>query len=288
MTSTSTAVVALTAEQIAFFRKQGYLRLEQISPPEEVEFLRGVYDRLFAQKAGREQGAQFDMVGRDEEGQPQRSPQIINPVFFAPELEDTIFRRNALAIARQLLGPEAYGAFEHAILKPAEIGAPTPWHQDEAFRRDHPPGYDEISIWMPLQQVTTENGCLEFIPGTNRGPVLPHGSPGGDTRVHALECVSGFDGKTAVACPLPAGGCTIHHGRTLHHAGPNRTAAPRRAYIQGFTLPVKGNPRLSPEFPWNVEKQTAAQQRKKAWRRRGGVLQEVVRKLRARWNRLRG
>jgi len=278
--------VTLTAEQIAFFREHGYLRLECICPPEEVDFLREVYDRLFAEKVGREQGAQFDMVGLDEEGKPQASPQIINPVFFAPELKNSIFRSNALAVARQLLGPETFWSFEHAILKPAGIGAPTPWHQDEAFRRDHPPGYREISIWMPLQVATEENGCLEFIPGTNRGLVLPHASPGGDPRVHALECVSGFDPADAVACPLPPGGCTIHHCRTLHHAGPNRSAIPRRAYIQGFELPMEGNPKLSPEFTWNAEKQTTNQLRKRAWRRRGGVLTEIARKLHARWTRL--
>jgi ectoine hydroxylase-related dioxygenase (phytanoyl-CoA dioxygenase family) len=116
--------------------------------------------------------------------------------------------------------------------------------------------------------------------------VLRHASPGGDPRVHALECVGDFHPADAVTCPLPAGGCTIHHCRTLHHAGPNRSAIPRRAYIQGFELPIEGNPRLSPEFPWNVEKQTANQQRKKAWRRRGGVFTEVARKVRAGWTRL--
>jgi len=284
--TTTAADVTLTTEQIAFFREHGYLRMERICPPEEVEFLRGVYDRLFAEQVGRGQGAQFDMVGLDEDGKPQASPQIINPVFFAPELKETSFRSSALAVARQLLGPEAFWSFEHAILKPAGIGAPTPWHQDEAFRRNHPPGYREISFWMPLQVATEENGCLEFIPGTSHGPVLRHASPGGDPRVHALECVEGFDPADAVACPLPPGGCTIHHCRTLHHAGANRSSIPRRAYIQGFALPTEGNPRLSPEFPWNLEKQTANQQRKKAWRLRGGVLTEIGRKVRARWARL--
>ncbi len=282
---TFAASVTLNSQQIAFFREHGFLRLESICPLDEVEFLREVYDRLFATQAGRDQGAQFDMVGRDEDGQPQASPQIINPVFFAPELEHTSFRSNALAIAQQLLGADAFWAFEHAILKPPAIGAPTPWHQDEAFRRDHPPGFQEISIWMPLQPATEENGCLEFVPGSHRGPVLRHASPGGDPRVHALECVGEFDAATAISCPLPPGGCTIHHCRTLHHAGPNRSTIPRRAYIQGFMLPVQGNPRLSPEFPWNLEKQTANQERKKSWRRRGGVFLEVARKIRARWER---
>ena len=55
----SNPTYTLTEEHIQFYKEQGYLRLEQISPPEEVEFLRGVYDRLFVEKVGRRQGAYF-------------------------------------------------------------------------------------------------------------------------------------------------------------------------------------------------------------------------------------
>ena len=34
-----------------------------------------------------------------------------------------------------------------------------------------------------------------------------------------------------VACPVAAGGCTVHTGRTLHYTGGNTTRQPRRAYI---------------------------------------------------------
>ncbi len=272
----------LTEEQIRFFQENGYLCLDQISPPEEVEKLIGIYDRLFSQKAGRKQGAHFDMVGHDKDDQAPLSPQIINPVYFAPELKDTQFRANALEIAKQLLGPSAKYVFEHAILKPPKIGAPTPWHQDEAFRRNHPPGYQEISIWMPLQDVDKSSGCLEYLPGSHGKPVLKHGSPGNDPLVHALVCVDEFDEAAAVACPLLAGGCTIHHCRTLHHSTWNHSTNPRRAYILGFAVPPKGNPKLSPDFSWNEEKQTADKERKMAWRKRGGIVVEIVRKIKAR------
>jgi ectoine hydroxylase-related dioxygenase (phytanoyl-CoA dioxygenase family) len=272
--------LTLNEEQIQLFKEQGYLRLEQISPPEEVEFLKTVYDRLFAEKAGREQGAYFDAVGTDEDdNKPPTSPQILDPVLFAPELKNTLFRANAFAIAKQLLGPKAYGSFEHAILKPPGIGAPTPWHQDEAFRLDYAPGYDEISIWMPLQPVDTASGCMEFLPGSHRQKVLRHASPGNDPRIHALACVDNFDETKAVACPLPAGGCTIHHTRTLHHAGPNISPNPRRAYILAFALPVKSDYKLAQPFPWNAEKQTASEQRKQLWRKRGGFAVEFLRKI---------
>jgi ectoine hydroxylase-related dioxygenase (phytanoyl-CoA dioxygenase family) len=272
--------LTLNEQQIEFFREHGFLQLEQISPPDEVLFLKNVYDRLFAEKAGREQGAYFDAVSTDEDNdKPHTSPQIIDPILFAPELKKTIFRANSLSIAKQLLGSKAYGSFEHAILKPPGIGAPTPWHQDEAFRLDYPPGYDEISIWMPLQPVDATNGCMHFLPGSHRQRVLRHASPSNDPRIHALTCVDNFDQTKAVACPLPAGGCTIHHTRTLHYSGANTSSNPRRAYILAFALPVKSDYNLAQPFPWNVEKQTASEQRKKLWRKRGGFAVEFVRKL---------
>jgi ectoine hydroxylase-related dioxygenase (phytanoyl-CoA dioxygenase family) len=272
--------LVLNEEQIQFFRENGYLRLEQVSPPEEVTFLKGVYDRLFSEKAGREQGAYFDAVSSDEdENKPPTSPQIIDPVLFAPELKNTIYRANALAIAKQLLGSKAYGSFEHAIMKPPGIGAPTPWHQDEAFRLDYAPGYDEISIWMPLGPVDDTSGCMEFLPGSHRKPVLQHASPSNDPRIHALTCVGEFDQTQAVKVPLPAGGCTIHHARTLHHSGANTSTNTRRAYILAFALPVKSDYKLAKPFPWNTEKQTASEERKKEWRKRGGFAVEFVRKI---------
>lgn len=275
----------LSEEQVRAFHEAGVLVLEDITTLEEIENLRGIFRRLFSERAGREQGAQFDMVGRDEDDAaeaPPRSPQIINPQFFAPELERTLYAANALAVARALLGPRAKVSFQHAICKPAGVGAPTPWHQDEAFRRDYAPGYREISIWLPLQAVGRENGCMEFVPGSHRNPVLPHRSPGGDTRVHTLECPGGFDPAAAVLCPLPLGSASVHHCRTLHHAGANVSSQERIAYVIGLHVPPATSPRRSPHFPWNAEKQTANLARKRAWRRRGGVLVELRRRL-AQW-----
>ena len=272
----------LSEAQGQHFQDAGFLVLNGITTPAEIEKLRGIFHRLFAEKAGREQGAQFDMVGRDDEEDadtPARSPQIINPQFFAPELGQTLFAANALGVAKSLLGARAEVAFQHAICKPGGYGAPTPWHQDEAFRRDYAPGYREISIWLPLQAVGPENGCMEFVPGSHRGPVLPHRSPGGDTRVHALECADGFDPATATLCPLPLGSASVHHCRTLHHAGANRSPRERVAYVIGFHVPPERNPRRSPAFPWNEEKQTAGLARKRAWRKRGGIFVELGRRL---------
>jgi ectoine hydroxylase-related dioxygenase (phytanoyl-CoA dioxygenase family) len=251
--------VKLTQDQIDFYHREGYLVVDQISTPEEIERLRGIYDRLFEQRAGRADGNQFDLGGSDEEGKQAVLPQILNPVRYAPELAEGLFRVNALAIARQLLGPAANSTGEHAIFKPARIGAETPWHQDEAYWNEEYE-YNAFSLWMPLQPATMKNGCMQFVPRSHKQEVLPHHSIGHDPRIHGLEMDQLPTG--AVGCPLQAGGCTIHHNRTFHYAGANRSEMPRRAYILTFGTP--GKKRTIPrDFYWNKQKRTAREERAK-------------------------
>ena len=254
--------VRLSEQQIDSFHRAGYLALPQITPADEVRWLREVYDRLFATRAGRAEGNQFDLGGADEEGAEAKLPQILSPARYAPELNQGLYRANALAVAKQLLGEACIAQGEHAILKPARVGPETPWHQDEAYWGDEA-AYNAISIWIPLQDATLENGCMWFIPGSHKSEIVPHHSIGHDVRVHGLEMDAPPPMDQAVACPIPAGGCTIHHNRTMHYAGPNRSAEPRRAYILGFgTPPTK---RATPgNFYWNKLKQTPREQRARA------------------------
>jgi hypothetical protein len=267
----------LREEDTRFFNEHGYLALPEVAPRHEVGLIRTLLEPLFATKAGYREGAQFDLVA-DDLGDAPRLPQIINPHHYAASLRETQFYQTAFGIARQLLGPQARFSDDHVLLKPAHTGAPTPWHQDEAFRN---PRYDyqEISIWLALQPVDRVNGCMEFIPDSQLGPVLPHRSPGGNAALHALECYTGFDESAATPCPLPAGGCTIHTGRTLHYAGPNLSDHPRYAYVLIFNVPPVPA-REERSFPWLDQRQTLAEQRARAWRSRGGLAVEAMRWMR--------
>jgi ectoine hydroxylase-related dioxygenase (phytanoyl-CoA dioxygenase family) len=255
--------IKVSDEQIAFFHREGYLAIPAITTQAEVETLRGIYDRLFNSNAGREEGNQFDLGGTDEDGKTAKLPQILNPVKYAPELQDTLFRANAAAISRQLLGEGCQGRGEHAILKPAHYGSETPWHQDEAYWSPDFE-YTSLSVWMPLQEATLANGCLQFVPRSHTWPVHPHHTINNDPRIHGLEIDNPQQfSKGAVACPLPAGGATFHYNRTLHYAGPNLSDIPRRAYILGFGLENRKSPTVR-DFYWNRTKQTPRQERYEA------------------------
>ena len=190
--------VILNDDQIRSFRENGYLALDAMTTAEEVAVLRQVLDRLLNTRAGYHEGAQFDLMSRGGDDTPPRLPQIMNPGNYARELRDTLFHANALAIAKQLLGKDAEPFFEHAILKPAHDGAATPWHQDEAYRRDPNFEYRELSVWMPLQDATVENGCMQFIRGTNRGEVLAHRSA--SRKEQRNNCSCAFDLRSPVRC----------------------------------------------------------------------------------------
>lgn len=267
----------LPEETTTEYKARGYISLEEICPPDEVVQIRQTLMRMFENKVGYEEGAQYDFASRDDPDKPQTFPSLHDPSHYAPELLKTTYHRRALAIARQLLGPDAALYGEHALLKPARVGPETPWHQDEAFRSPDFE-YRELSIWLPLQPVGEVNGCMQFIPGSNRYDVLQHRSPGNDKSLHPLECCDDFPRAEAVPVPLPAGGCTVHDMRTLHYTGPNTSDTPRLAYILIFNVPPVYKPGLR-KFEWLEGRRTDSQVRKREWHRRGGIAVEVMRRL---------
>ncbi len=261
--------ISLTDEQISFFHQMGYLSIPRLTDAEDVTSLRRSYDRIFSDQAGREVGDQFDLAGTDEEGKSQTLPQILHPAKYAPEMNNSRLFENSARVARQLLGPEATCEFAHAIFKPARIGAETPWHQDAAYWSPDL-RYEAISIWVPLQEATEENGCMQFVPESHKLDVVRHRSINDDPRIHGLEihpavaeCVNEY-----VSCPLPPGGATFHGPYMLHHTGANRSQIPRMALILNAGLPPTR--RMVPlRFHWMEEKTTAREERLRIAREKG-------------------
>jgi ectoine hydroxylase-related dioxygenase (phytanoyl-CoA dioxygenase family) len=248
--------VDITNEQVAFFRENGYLSIERITTDEEVEYLRNVYDELFTQRMGEEQGEYFDLGGKRAHDGREVLPQVLGPERKFPELRETIYFRNARQCTARLLGVDAsqVSGGGHMILKPAHYGRETPWHQDEAYWNPELIPH-ALSVWLPLDPATVESGCMQFIPASHQGEVRWHRHIDNDPLVHGLV-TDEVDPSQAVACPIPIGGATFHHCRILHYAGPNTTENPRRAYILVLSAPPQK--RGAPAHrPWQDEEREA-------------------------------
>lgn len=239
--------VELTQEQIDAYHANGFLAIDRVTTRDEIAELVDVYDRLFTSETTQEERKELGAI--DEEGN-ETLPQILGPSELAPELLDTVYFDNAESIARQLLGEDAEFTGDHAIRKPARAGSETPWHQDEAYWN---PAlrYESLSFWMPFQEATVENGCMQFVPGSHELEILPHHGLEGEAA--ALEVDDPDAHVTDVtACELPPGGATVHSSRTLHYTGPNQTDQPRRAYVLTFGLPTEEREQ-SRDFYWQEE-----------------------------------
>jgi ectoine hydroxylase-related dioxygenase (phytanoyl-CoA dioxygenase family) len=180
------------------------------------------------------------------------------PVKYAPQLESSGLRDAAASIACQLLGDSICPEGEHAIMKPAFHGSATHMHQDEAYWGDAT-DYTSLSVWVPLQPVNLQNGCMHFVAGSHLQGIVPHHSVDSDVTKNGLEVVHPEQFQ-ATPCPLPVGGATVHHCRTIHGAGANSTSEDRFAYIFGFGLPAR--PASEPRnYYWLREKRLRREER---------------------------
>jgi hypothetical protein len=251
----------VSEDQLLALRRDGFLLVKGLSSNEDIAPLRALFDRMFSERRGWDAGDLFDMVGPDGPEQEMALPQLLRPSQYEPLLRQSKLASSARSIAEQILGPKLENDLEHAISKPPFNGAATPWHQDDAFHRKGSGVLESISIWMPLQDVTVENGCMRYIRGSNLGPLYPHRSPHNDPRIHGLETISPPGLANCVAVPVRAGDAVIHLSRTLHSAGVNTSDQPRRAYILGYSVKSRRDRILTRDYPWNLEKQTAREQR---------------------------
>jgi ectoine hydroxylase-related dioxygenase (phytanoyl-CoA dioxygenase family) len=229
----------IVPDQIAKFHTQGFLTLDAITTPQDVAHIQELLEGLFNRFHELPKELALDLGDVKNHNGTQVIQQINAAITFEPRLKETLYYKNAEKVARALLGREVRCNWDHAIYKPPHNGKETPWHQDMAYGA-RAAGFDRekaiglgCNFWMPLQDVTVDSGCMQFIPHSNLISLLPHQPVGNDPAVHTLETL-GTDTKKAVACPIPKGGCTIHAPKTLHYTGPNNTQNWRRVWILFF------------------------------------------------------
>jgi len=148
--------------------------------------------------------------------------------FFESILSGSEFER----IASVLLDDEAIGKNLEYFNKPPRIGKPTPPHQDNYYFMLNPP--KAVTMWMALEPVDEENGCVRYIRGSHLKGMRPHG------RTQTLGFSQGIvdygekEGlEDEVPFPASPGDLLIHHSMTIHRADANRSEVRSRKAL-GF------------------------------------------------------
>lgn len=140
-----------------------------------------------------------------------------------------------LGLARELLGTPVEAQSVEWFNKPPGTISPTPPHQDNYYFCLEPP--DVVTLWVALDPVDDENGCLRYVAGSHRRGIRPHGRSSILGFSQGIPDLGPEDTARERTVHLQPGDLVAHHGETIHRAEPNRSAARHR---RAFAMVIRG------------------------------------------------
>jgi ectoine hydroxylase-related dioxygenase (phytanoyl-CoA dioxygenase family) len=220
----------LSDEQVALFHEQGFLAGVRLLSDEQVDILRAELAALVdpAHPGNR----LFYEYNSNESVDPARVLfHALGAWRIMPGFHDILWNPAFTVPASQLLGGAVRFWHDQLFCKPSEHGGVVAWHQDYSYwTRTEPVAH--LTCWIGLDDASRDNGCLQYIPGSHRWPLLP--ITGLAVDMDAIQTVLSADQKRQfkpVAIELKKGECAFHHPLLVHGSYENSTARPRRATV---------------------------------------------------------
>jgi hypothetical protein len=236
------ATVPVDAERRAAFARDGYLVIDRLLPAATTAALGARFAPLFA-------GAFETGVFPDEwywRAELSR-PDVTRHMGNAWKSDSTVARVVLSAAIGELVS--ALSGWSGARLGLDTLWWKTPGAREIALHQDgtymstlDPP--ETTTCWIALDDTSAEAGTIAYVPGSHRWPLNPDigafHAPDGDWRsaMRAAAAAAGVADPPVVPVEVRAGGCVVHHGRTWHGSGHNRTADRMRRSLAIHLLPA--------------------------------------------------
>ncbi|AZM49596.1 phytanoyl-CoA dioxygenase [Streptomyces sp. WAC 06738] len=233
MTSTTfsrqTTPESLTEQQIASYRRDGFVHLPGVLSRAEAERYAGA--ALDAEARLRELGTSTGDI----------FTQLLQLWQHDETLRQLTLDPDLAGIATRLAGVPLRLWHDQLLIKAPHNGAATEYHQDEPYW-PHQGSRHALSAWVALVDVPAERGCMTFIPGSQHLTGLRAQDLGDHDDLHSLAPELAY--RPRVTVPLRAGDCTFHHSLLAHSANANATDDPRIAHV---TIYMDADTRYAPE-----------------------------------------
>jgi hypothetical protein len=277
----------LTSAQLGQFKEEGYVVVEHVLDPdrdiapvlaEYAEVLDGIAGSLKAEgllrstyrelpfrerliqicaESGRNFPQEFDI------SLPQTGVKADTPIHVGPAAFRLLTTPRLLDLVEDMIGPEIYSnPVQHirmklpkrAVAKSGYSGlvSQIPWHQDNGVILPEADASRILTVWMPLNEATVDNGCLQVIPRSHRSDLIDH-CPG-DKGVAIPEKL--IPTERAVPLPMRAGSVLLMTSRTVHSSLDNVTEDQIRISFDLRYQPI-GEPTGRPAFPGFVARSAA-------------------------------
>jgi len=231
----------LTAEQIAEFDRNGFLKGSVVLNDKQVEALREELDAVMEGRSVRKPVLNHNMLGVGAEGTPydgmkmivnEKVVQIVN-IWMASDafLQHAAHPVISAEIA-QLCRTDTVRVWHDQVqYKPPITGGPTAWHQDHPLWPIIQPA-DLVSAWVALDDAVIENGCMWMVPGSHKwGDHQKHLASTPDFKPYHRKPELLPKGAVVEAVPfeIKKGQVGYHHSLTWHGSPHNRSDMKRRA-----------------------------------------------------------
>lgn len=269
----------LSAEQLAQFDRDGYLVVENVLDQTEdlaplfaeySSILDGIVDGLVADgtlssryedlsfadrliqvclESKRVFSSHFDI------SLPQKGVKYDTPMHVGPAVFRLLTNPRLLDVVESVVGPEVYSnpvqhirtklpprVFENGTSKNGLVSK-VEWHQDNGVILPEADESEILTVWLALTDATTENGCMQVMPGSHRDGLKDH-CPVDQLRIpdSLLEL------EQARPLPMKAGSALLMTSRTVHASTDNVSENSVRISFDLRYQPI-GQPTGRPSFP---------------------------------------
>ncbi|MDB5111318.1 MAG: Phytanoyl-CoA dioxygenase [Mucilaginibacter sp.] len=221
----------LTDEQVSFFKENGYLSdirfleewqvdqlnkdLTRIADPNLPDHT--LFHQFFSNASTDPDSVLFHALGAWR---------------ITPGFHDVLWNPRFVMAASQLLGNRTVRFWHDQLFcKPAKHGGVVAWHQDYSYwTRTYP--LQHLTCWVGLDDATTENGCMYYVPKSHKWGLLQKPELAGE-----MEGLMEFltEEQKAAFKPVPIelkkGYGTFHHPLLIHGSYENKSDRLRRAFV---------------------------------------------------------
>ena len=145
---------------------------------------------------------------------------------------DIVWNPAFVRAASQLLGDVSVRLWHDQLFcKPAKHGGVVAWHQDYSYWTCTKP-MQHLTCWVGLDDATTENGCLYYVPGSHHWGLLDRPNLAGDMN-GLMEFLTEDQKKEFKPIPveLKRGYATFHHPLLVHGSYENKSERSRKAFV---------------------------------------------------------
>jgi len=241
----------LDQDQQKFFFEQGYQVFPELIDEQHLITLRTALTKVVdASRELTHSSNRFDL----EKGHTADNPRLRRATCvddFDPIIWDVCSNSVIPDIAVDILGPNIRFRDIMANFKWSGGGAEVKWHQDIAFYPHTNAGTCQFLLF--LEDVGPEQGPLQVIPGSHKGPIFEHY----DMQREWTGAIKDSDLASVhmdkmVTLTGKAGTVSVHHSRTIHGSTCNLSANSRPAFVITYSaadaIPYTAAPYLSSHY----------------------------------------